>query len=341
MSRRRRSFFILIPIVIFSLIFILYQYTNRTVYNDADAYGNTPGNLLNGGLFSELDDKIYFSNPKDDGTLYLMDQDLSNFKKINDDKAGYINSVGNYLYYVRMNYEKESSSSSIFSFNNTGIYRIKPNGSSITMLYDDPSGVVNVSGNNLYYQHYNELEGLTFYTVGIDGLKERMISEDGIVPLSIQNNILYYSGTEDDHNINTLNLESDSKSLLYTGNTYAPIVNHNYIYFMSLDDNYEIRRINIDGSNPTPVVNQRVSSYNISADGKYLYYQVDDSDNSGVFLLNLETMESEVILQGNFKGLHVAGDYFFFTDFDDTNTYYITLGTTTGLSIFDPPNLSK
>lgn len=342
MTRRiKRVFILFIAVLIFSLIFILFQSTTKTVYNEGDAFGNTPGNLLNGGLFSVLNDAIYFSNPNDDGSLYKMDLNLSNFKKIYDDKAGYINSVGSYLYYVRMNYAKENNTSSVLNFNNKGIYRMKPNGSSIKMLYNDPSGIVNVYGNTVYYQHYNKSEGLSFYSVGIDGIEDKMVMDNGILPLSIQNNILYYSGVEKDHNIYTRNLSTGSNQLLYTGNTYAPIVVGNYIYFLSLDHNYAIHRINIDGSNVTQVVTSRVSTFNITSDGKYLYYQVDDGNNNGIYLLNVNTLESQVILPGNFKGLHIVGDYFFFTEFDDTNTYYIPIGLSNGISTFNPPNLSK
>ena len=34
-------------------------------YNDPDTVGNTAGNIYNGGVFCEYDNKVYFANPYD------------------------------------------------------------------------------------------------------------------------------------------------------------------------------------------------------------------------------------------------------------------------------------
>ena len=44
---------------------------NQTVHNNDNAIGNTAGNLINGGLFCEYNDKIYFANPDDYNKLYV------------------------------------------------------------------------------------------------------------------------------------------------------------------------------------------------------------------------------------------------------------------------------
>ena len=92
-----------IGIALAVLIFISVR-NNRIVYNNDNAVGNTAGNLNNGGLFCEYNDKIYFANPYDYNKLYVMDSDCTNAMKLSDDSVGSINVCGNYIYYVKNNF---------------------------------------------------------------------------------------------------------------------------------------------------------------------------------------------------------------------------------------------
>jgi len=327
----------IIIVIILVLVFSFLRNSSRTVYNKENAFGNTAGNLFNGGLFCELSKKIYFSNPKDNGTLYEMDLEGNKFKKLRTDQVTYINATGNYIYYVMNNVKRTN----VFAFNNVGIYRITLKGNGIKMLYDNPSGLINVYGNSVYYQHFIDKEGLTFYSVSIDGSKEKMISEEAIIPASIASNSLFYIGTAQDKSIKAMDLKSGLSTTIYNGNCYAPIVNNKFIYYMSLDDNYAIYRINLDGSNPTPVVAERCSTYNITADGKYLYYQVDDAVNNRICIMNLQTGVSNTIMTGNYKEIHITSNFVFFNIFSDDCTYYLPVGSSKNVTTFNPPNLSK
>ena len=56
--------------------------------------------------------------------------------------------------------------------------------------------------------------------------------------------------------------------------------------------------------------------------------------------MNLETMKSETLLDGNYKQIHVTKNYVFFKNFEDTTTYVISTDGIGKLSTFNPPNLS-
>ncbi|MDF2589725.1 MAG: hypothetical protein K0S41_3566 [Anaerocolumna sp.] len=341
MNRLRK---LLIPFLIILAIVLLYfgyVQSTKTIYNNDEATGNSAGNLLNGGLFCEYQDSIYFSNDNDDGALYKMDTPTGKFEKIHEDKVAYINAVGSYLYYSRINHKREESKPSIFAFNNVGIYRFDIEKNRLKILYDDPSGLTNILGNYVYYQHYNKNEGLTFHSVKIDGQNDKLISKEPIMPLSTNKDLIYYTGTNNDHFIYTYNVKTGSSNILYEENCYAPIYNNSYIYYMSLTNDYAIYRIDADGSNPTAVVNDRCSTFNITKDGKYMYYQIDDTKNNGINRINLLTGESIIITNGDYKQIHIVGDYVFFRDFSDTNTYYQQIEQTNTLSVFNPPKSSK
>ena len=316
----------------------LYSF-NRTFLNEEDEVGNTSGNIYNGGLFCEQDGKIYFSNDFEDGSLYVMNSDCSNIKKIHDDKAAYINADENYIYYVRANNTRENISGSILMFNNTGVYRINRNGDNIKAITSNPGSYLSLKGNFVYFQLYDVDKGLFLYRYQIDGSLERLLLEDAVIPAAVIDNSLYYAGVTNDHNINKLDLSSFTTSTLFEGSFAYPIIQGEYFYYIDIEDNYKINRMSMDGSETTVLVDERCSTYNITDSGKFLYYQVDDSDNSRICRMNLETLESETILDGNYKQIHVTENYVFFKDFDNSNTYVLSADGSPSLGTFNPPKL--
>ena len=118
---------------------------NQTVHNNDNAIGNTAGNLINGGLFCEYNDKIYFANPDDYNKLYVMNSDCTNISKINDDSVAYLNVCGNYIYYVKNNFNK-STIGMVFRGQLFGLYRCDLDGSHSKILYNDRSGAASLSG---------------------------------------------------------------------------------------------------------------------------------------------------------------------------------------------------
>ena len=67
----------IIGLLLAVLIFLSIR-SSRIVYNNDNAIGNSAGNLNNGGLFCEYNDKIYFANPYDYNKLYVMNSDCTN-----------------------------------------------------------------------------------------------------------------------------------------------------------------------------------------------------------------------------------------------------------------------
>lgn len=71
----KRSVKFIIPAVVVVLIVVavvVHTLPKKKQTNSADAAGNTAGNLMNGGLFCEYNNKIYFANPYDHNYLYVM-----------------------------------------------------------------------------------------------------------------------------------------------------------------------------------------------------------------------------------------------------------------------------
>lgn len=323
-------------------IVIYVNVTNKMEYNDDFTIGNTPGNLMNNGLFCEEGNKIYFSNANDYDRLYSMDLDCKNFKKIAGNAVSKINCAGKYIYYASINnkykdIDKTDSTGSTLSSGGIGLFRCEKNGDHSTTLYDNAVGNVSLAGNHLYYQHYDKVNGLTLYKVRIDGKEGNCLFNTNINPSGIYNGSLYYANTKDNHNIYKMSLMDDSYEMFLEGNFSQVLPFENYVYYLDLNNNYALTRVDLDGENAEVVVNSRVSTYNFSTDGTYLYYQIDNGDESRMCQMNLSTMQENILIKGNYCDINVTSKYVFFRGFDNNRMYVVEVTEQPKLNIFSPP----
>ena len=133
------SILILAAVAVISILII--KKGKVKLYSDSSTTGNTSGNLLNGGLFTQADNVIYFANPNDHNKLYKMNANLSKIKKVYNDKVSYINAAGNYIFYTRRNDKFKKSDNALLSLSTTGLFRITKNGTDLSRLYEDPTQV--------------------------------------------------------------------------------------------------------------------------------------------------------------------------------------------------------
>ena len=147
----------IITVAIVAVVAFLVLNNRKTkLYSDSSTTGNTACNLLNGGLFTQADNVIYFANPNDNNKLYKMNANLTKIQKLYNDKVSYINAAGNYIFYTRRNDKLKSTGNALLSLSTTGLFRITKNGTDLGRLYENPTQVACLYGNNIYYQHYDK-----------------------------------------------------------------------------------------------------------------------------------------------------------------------------------------
>ncbi len=303
------------------IIYLLLTSGKITMYKDESTTGNTSGNLLNGGLFCENDGKIYFANPYDSNKLYCMDSDLSNVKKLFDDRVSYLNSAGKYIFYTKRNDQLENDGNALLSLSTTGLFRITTSGHSPAKLYDDPTQVVCLFGNNIYYQHYDQKKGLELYSTKIDKSEEKRILSEAAAPYAVSNGKIYYTGWDKEHNINSINIDGTGRQVIHEGNFTSLTRQGDYLYFMDMGKDYCLCRIPIEGGTVETIVNQRIATYNVAEDGSAVYYQIDNGNDNGLYKLDLTNNNSSLILSGNYNYLNITSNYLFFESFDQSELY--------------------
>ncbi len=340
MNKKLKHFLItLIVLSVLVIAVLLIKITSRVPENPMDYAGNTAGNLYNRGLFAEDETYIYFANVADNFRLYRTTHDLTDTVRLNKDSVEYLNpdASSTYLYYSRINYRQNTNGNTVFDLLDSGIYRYNLKNEGLSRLYTETCGMVLLGGNSLYYQTHGSDGNYDFYSLATNknDAKARLITNDYILPANYQNGLLYYSGVTEDLGLYSLNPESGASSRFADVDCYRPIVTDSGTYFLSLTYEYALFYLPHNSNTATSVTNERVSSYNISADGRTLFYQIDGGDNNRLCRYDIATGQESELLQGNFSNLNTVSHYLFFTDFEEATCYCYDI-TSGSLSQFMP-----
>lgn len=330
----KRVLITLFTISILAILILIIKLSSRLPENPSDYAGNTAGNLFNRGLFAEDNSYIYFANLADNHRLYRMDHSLENVECINTDSVEYLNpdATSSYLYYSRINYRMNTYGNTVFDILDTGIYRLNLKNKGLTRLYPEACGTVLLGGNTLFYQSYGDDGNFDLESISVNEKKAKHthISTAYNTPVNYNNGILYYADIQNNNYLYSLNPENGSTIPVSDIECYQPIVTSQGTYFLSLKHNYALLFLANGSEDATLITGARVSAYNISANGRYLFYQVDNKTNSRLCKYDIVTGTETELMRGNFKNLNTVSNYLFFTDFAETTCYChdITSGST-------------
>lgn len=307
-------------LLILITISVCSYFLQRIETNPPDTIGNTAGNLNNNGLFCETENRIYFANAYDGGTLYSMNPDESDIQKLSHAEVSFLNFGGRHLYY----YQKDSTGASGLGFvvHMSGLYRCKPNGENVLCLDKSDCHTVALIGNTLFYE--KAVEGAAtrrLYSISTDkkNLQERTTFL--LNPASAANGGIYYNGTVDDHYLYFMDAATGSSSLVYAYNMWFPTLCDNYIYFLDTDHGYQLCRYSLASGTSEVLTTDRVDCFNVF--GSYIYYQKNDPDDPALMRMLTDGSNPEVVATGNYSDINITSQYVYFHAFGaDTPVYH-------------------
>ena len=299
-----------------------------------DTIGNTAGNLNNGGLFCEYSGKVYFANAYDGGTLYVMDSDETNIKKLNDSVASYINASESYLVYYQEGVHTDDGLSSIVQ--NHGIYRTDLKGKNADCLDDSVCTALVLAGNQIYYQHYDNKKYTSLYKSDLGGKKRTEVADEIINPHCVANSTIYFNGTDGDHYLYGLNTSTDTIATIWAGNVWNPVIVGSYVYYMDLSNHYGLSRYSLINNEVEILTNDRVDFFNVY--NNVIYYQMADSDNQALKRMNTDGSNNEIVREGIHENIHITSRYVYFNEFGLDIPVYHTPTSGGSVSVFQPQN---
>lgn len=300
---------IAIFLIVFAVIFVS-GFFMRVKPLPEDTIGNSAGNLYNGGLFDEDEGVVFFANPLDNYAMYSMNSDESDAKKIIESTTGLINAAGKYVFY----YQGTMNSANLgFIGHNTGVYRSDKNGKNIVGLVREPANSVKLVGNFVYYEGFDDKEGLEIARVGIDKKNREILSNKVFDCSEYRDGRFYYAGVVDDHYLRTFDATSKTVGTVFEGNISCPVICGERIYYINNVDGYKLysRALSGDAGTEMKLTDERVECFNIAAE-KLIYYQVNDPEDPVLMRMTLDGSVREPVMRGNYVNINVTSQYVYF-----------------------------
>lgn len=321
MNKKTKTILLISGILLLMLcMFIIPALLQRIPPNEYGVIGNSAGNLNNGGLFCEKNGKVYFSNIYDGGSLYSMNPDGSDKKKLNSTKSTQINADRDFIYYYGQNLGKQPGLGYVRA--TTGIYRTKLNGKSTTSLKQVPVFNLQLIDNNLYFLYTPKNSGGCLSKISRDKKTVSSVTTYVLNPSCAEDGTIYYNGTKDDHYLYALNTRTNQAECLYNGNVWNPVKQGNYIYFMDVSSNYRLCRLNLSENVVEILTEERVELYNVNE--VYIYYQNAADENAAIKRMYLDGSGVETIMAGVYTNINLTSQYAYFQPFENQDIMYKT-----------------
>jgi hypothetical protein len=224
--------------------------------------GNTPGNIVNGGMMCGADGSVYFRSEADNWRLYKARPDGCEKQKVSDDMPSYLNVAEGWIYY------------SNFSDGHK-LYKMKTDGTSRTKLTDCQVSDVNVINNHVYYVNWDntdEKQINVLYRMDTGGQNNTVIDDGPCSSVITDGEFLYVTRPTGggDFSIFRMNLDGSDPVQLNSGHySHFPNICGEYIFYWSVGEN-RLRRMQKDGSENVVVGNMPVDYVN--AWGNHVYF---------------------------------------------------------------------
>ncbi len=334
MSRNVKIIIGLILVFIAGGIFTFFTIRSKNVeLNSPLAVGNTAGNVYNGGMFCELNGKVYFVDTANGSVMYSMNVDESGAKQLTTSNVKNILAYGNYLYYY-MDSSKGVTGNGLEHYaNQYGIFRADLDGKNQVGLTREYTGTMQLCGNYIYYQVPNGNDA-TINKVKIDKSEDpTIVMQDHIVPACYENGSLYYAGFSKDLAIHAINTQADDEdTIVLEGYYYMPILQDGYMYYLKADANYCLCRANMTTGVEEILTTDRVDTYNL--DGTHIYYATS-VDQQALMMMNMDGTDQRILFNGICNSLNLTSQYLYFMIYgDEEHTYHIPLDGSEAVSPF-------
>ncbi len=294
--------------------------------------GSTAGNLYNGGSFCEADGTVYFANPYDGGSIYAMNPDQSNVRKVITADASFINCANGYLYYFSASSAGQSGLG--YVRDGRGIYRVDSAGKRNILLKQITTDTLLLFGNEVLYTNFTEDEKkesavVTLNSISTDGEKDvSLIAEHPKLGCVVGYEV-WYAGMNGEHHLHALDPQSNSNREVSTLNMYEPDEDNGLVYFLDMDDDMHLKVWSGSDNSVRTLSEERIETFNRYGD--MIYYQtIDESgaNNYAFKCIRTDGTDETVLYDGVVRDIQVTSQYVYFRDHRaDLPIYQIPTGS--------------
>ncbi|MDO4187836.1 MAG: DUF5050 domain-containing protein [Lachnospiraceae bacterium] len=298
---------------------IVVNVINRPKEIPVSAVGNTPGNIINKGLFCESDGYVYFANTYDQRKLYKMKADGTELKRIADVPCEFINVYGDDVFF----YQTPGADDQVFGLG--GLYGVcSTDIKGKSGMHNIDKTIVNsliLYGPELYYQHYDKAEGLRLYKANPRTKEKAEISDKKVYVSTPVNGKFMTYNEENGYYLSLYNPANDQMELFDNDTrAYNVILEDQYVYYMNIDDNYRIYRMNLSNHEKEKLSDYTVDVFNVYGDN--IFFQRNSADTPALMHMKTNGSGERIVASGNFTNINCTSTYTYFYEFGDAGAIY-------------------
>lgn len=251
---------------------------------DTSVYGNSAGNILNGGLLSQEGNYLYLYQAYED-RAYKMDRTTGISKQMGKDSLLYLNRIGNKLYGYRTQ--------------PAAIVEVDTQSGAERVLRQTSAQLLTAVDRELYY--ITLPEG-SIRKLNLDTMQETVLVGGKADTLAVYRDKVYFSFGADNNALYSVSRNGGAVTKLNNTMTYMALPYQDKIYYLgAVEGGYAIRAMGLDGSNDVIVANTDAFSMNIS--GNRLFY-IDNNGQNKICSIDLSTGQNvieEIALEAKLK----------------------------------------
>ena len=277
------------------------DFTTKSKHLNSLNYGNSTGNLLNGGIVAEDNDWIYYANSSENNTLYKINKSDSTKIKLSDlEWVSHINVLEGWIYFFSAQNEDSMGY----------IHRIRTDGTDLQKITTS-NDIFRVSNNGwIYFKDMMPANnGNGYFKIKHDGTHRQIIMSDEYyyhTPIIENDYILYTFG--DSTQLVLYNLINNSNSIITTDihTIFNYILVDDWIYYQNGIN--KIYKMKLDGSDKSEVIDN-VGIFNLNKD--YIYFT--NSDNY-IYRMNMDGSNIQQLNSMPSHNINIINDWIYFED---------------------------
>ncbi|MDF2843509.1 MAG: hypothetical protein K0R00_1935 [Herbinix sp.] len=250
--------------------------------------------VYNSGEVVIQDEKIYFLNGYDNGTLYSMNINGSDKRKLN---------------YVWTTWFYVSSDQIYYQNGQDGkIYVMNIDGSGQQKLNDYEFRNFKFVDDRIYYS--NDDDEYTLYSMNTDGSDRMKLNNDMPTCMNVFGDRIYYSNNlYGDHGIYSVKTDGTDRIRLNNDSVSLMIVVDGWIYYHNEDDGYKLYAIRTDGSDRHKLNDDQALNINVFDDRIYYFNEKDSKSYS----INTEGGDKQLLFDDYAEWLIVGDNRIYYT----------------------------
>jgi hypothetical protein len=292
---------------------IAWPFVSDTVAaDDLNTSGNTCGNMSAGGLAAIQGKWAYFSSQGDEGKLYKIELTTpSGCQKLCDDSVGFVNIIGDTIYYRN-------------GSDGNSLYSIRTDGAERTKLGSDACDWVSVENGWIYFG--TEIDGKAgLYRVKTDGTERTLLVPALTKYQYVSGEWVYYVIKEDKGSLWRVPAGGGEPQRLTDGFVYSYTIADGRLYYLADADKWlAVYAAEADGSAKKEIytVAGKISCFNVFKGSMFVSVRPEATNKDVIEVLDVASQKVVKELDAVTEGLYCAEQVLVYTDWFDGNRLY-------------------